>query len=508
MRLNALIWGALGLAGGVVLRSFFIVPFVTLCVVAACIALLVFVYVLRTPSSRTALAVTVGCVVAFLCGVWRMDQVIAQYDVRVHALLSTVGERVTVVGVVSRDVAYTEEGRVVVVRTHTIDQVAHDVRIRIATDVGAPIAYGDVIEVTGALHIPASFETEYGRAFRYNGYLRAQDILFTLSYADVRGIERLESLTLTQTVLRTLYDGKARMREGIEAVLPEPHAGFGEGLLLGEKHALGKSLEDTFRTVGVVHIIVLSGYNLTIIAESVMRLLSRVLYPRTRAVVGGVSIVLFAVMVGLSATVARAAIMALLVLVARAYGKSYHAVIGLAIAGSAMVLVHPYVLVYDPGFQLSFLATLGLVLVAPIIETLFRFAPTRFQIREYLTSTCATQIFVTPFLVYSMGAVSLISLVANVLILPVVPFAMFLTFVSGLAGMVAHDTLLFVGYPAYVALSYVLVIAERLAGIPYALVSLPPFSFWYVIGAYVFISGGIWYGTVRSKRKMTEIPAA
>ena len=131
------------------------------------------------------------------------------------------------------------------------------------------------------------------------------------------------------------------------------------------KRALGKDLEEVFRTVGIIHIVVLSGYNIMIVADAIMRVLALFFFPRTRLIIGVGTIALFAILVGLSATVVRASMMAALVLIARGTGRQYAVLRALAFAGTVMLLINPYLLVYDPVFQLSFLATLGLILLSP-----------------------------------------------------------------------------------------------------------------------------------------------
>jgi len=147
----------------------------------------------------------------------------------------------------------------------------------------------------------------------------------------------------------------------IEAVIPEPQVGLAEGLLLGVKQALGDELEVVFRKTGIIHIVVLSGYNVMLVVIFITYVLSYVLPYRARVPFGILAIVCFAVLVGLSATVVRASIMASLILFARATGRTYAVMRALCFAGVIMVLINPYLLVYDVGFQLSFLATLGLI---------------------------------------------------------------------------------------------------------------------------------------------------
>jgi competence protein ComEC len=293
--------------------------------------------------------------------------------------------------------------------------------------------------------------------------------------------------------------------ESLERAVTEPAAGLGEGLLLGVKRALGEDLEEAFRRAGIIHIVVLSGYNVMIVAEAIMRLLSFFFLPRTRMLIGVAGIVTFALLVGLSATVVRASIMAILVLIARATGRIYAIVRALMLAGAIMLIINPYLLAFDPGFQLSFLATLGLIFLAPLFERRFGLFPTTLQIREFVTATIATQIFVLPLLLYLIGEFSVVAVIVNVLVLPMVPVAMFLTFVTGVAGTFIAPLATVLGFAAYLSLEYIIALAEFFAALPLATFRVPAFPFSVVVLAYAGITYLIYIAVTQSKEPEMEM---
>jgi competence protein ComEC len=200
--------------------------------------------------------------------------------------------------------------------------------------------------------------------------------------------------------------------------------------------------------------------------------------------VGAIAIILFALMTGGSATVVRASLMALLVILARATGRTYDLTKALCIAGVLMVLHSPYILAFDPSFQLSFVATLGLILLGPRLDHLFVRIPQAYGFREFTVATIATQLFVLPLLLYQNGTLSLVSLPANLLVLAVVPLAMLVGFLAGILGLLS----VYLAYPfafaAYALLTYILFIATNLARIPFATVTIPFVSFWVMVVMY------------------------
>lgn len=467
-------------AGGVFLRSFFDTD------VAAIAFVLLLSFVLALVWHRHRLEYTSLVFVfslALLCaalGILRVH--VAETEPTL--LAPSVGTEISITGIVVRDPD--ERGQT----THLyVREARTEELLLVTTDPYAPFSYGDRVSVTGVLERPESFETDLGRTFNYPGYLKARGVELTVSFADVT----VESSGHGNPIIAILLHAKEELIAAIEGSIREPFAGLGEGLLLGERRALGDELEEAFRHTGIIHIVVLSGYNVMIVAEAIMRLLSAFFTPRVRVAIGVAAIAAFALIVGLSATVLRASVMAALVLVARATGREYTVTRALVFAGVVMVLFNPYLLAFDPGFQLSFLATLGLVLVAPHIEARLNLVPSAFQIREFITATLATQLMVLPLLVYTIGEFSVVSVLVNVLVLPAVPVAMFLTFAAGIAHMIFSMLGILTGFAAFVSLKYIIATATAFAALPFAAVAVPPLPFWSVVLGYGLIGAALYY---------------
>lgn len=348
--------------------------------------------------------------------------------------------------------------------------------------------YGDRVRIEGELAHPEAFTTDLGRTFNYPGYLRARGVSYVIRYGTIERIATGEG----SPVIAALLSGKHAFMRALESLVPEPEAGLGEGLLLGAKRALGSELEAVFRATGIIHIVVLSGYNIMLVVAFVMYCLAHVMGIRARAVFGVCAIAAFAILVGLSATVLRASVMAGLLLYAQATGRTYAVMRALMVAGCAMLCVNPYLLAFDTGFQLSFLATMGLVLLAPHIEARLSFVPLVANVREFLTATLATQVFVLPLLLYQVGEFSVVSVVVNVLVLPMVPVAMLLTFAAGMLGLVSATLALPLAVLAQLSLAYIIAIAEVFAMLPFASYAVPAFSFWLVPLSYGAIGYALW----------------
>lgn len=374
-------------------------------------------------------------------------------------------------------------------------RISPTVRIRVYVPRYPRYAYGDQIEITGKLSVPRSFSSGDGKVFDYENYLAKDDIYFEVKNPSIRIVAHEKGNWVVSLLLKI----KHAFLSNLKSVLGEPHASLAGGLVVGEKSALGKDLIDDFRRAGLIHIVVLSGFNITIVAAAIRRML--VFLPRKIGiVVGGFAMILFCVLVGGGATVIRSCLMGMIGLIAEFTRREYRVGRALGIAGYLMLMQNPAILLYDPSFQLSFLATLALILLAtPIEERLTKFGiPELFGIRGLVATTLATQVFVSPFIFYLMGQVSMIGVIVNILVLPAIPITMLLVTMIGLGGFsvfvlgdtVGHVLMLVAAFPTHMLLSYELWIVRFAAHMPFAVFSLHSFSItamWATYGVYLAV---------------------
>jgi competence protein ComEC len=386
-------------------------------------------------------------------------------------LANAVGDTVTLAGVVIDEPDVRERTTHLVVRadeirTETTSRAVSGVLIAFAPRY-PEFRYGDVVELSGKLELPEVLTEEDGRTFDYPSYLAAKGIAYTMFAREVVGTGEERG----NPIKSTLFDIKKHFQNALTEALPEPQSALLSGLLLGGKQSLGEDWLERFRVAGIVHIVVLSGYNMTIVAEWLV-VIFRFLGFFGSLSAGALGIVAFAVMTGGGATVVRAAIMAILVLIARATGRTAEMGRALLVAAALMVMVSPRILLFDPSFQLSFLASLGLVFVAPALERRIPLRKGRLVLREVIISTLATQIMVLPLLLFQTGMLSIVALPTNVIVLPLIPVAMLAGFVAGVVVLVVPALWLVVGIVPYILLSYILIVAEHAARIPFAAVSV------------------------------------
>ncbi len=342
--------------------------------------------------------------------------------------------------------------------------------------------FGDNFSAFGRLVVPSDFYTDTGRVFPYKNFLAKDNIKYlffvsgdnedpcssTNGYSFSKGISDIRGFFLTI------------MRD----ILPEPESSLLAGLILGVRGFLSDDLLEVFRVTGLVHIIVLSGYNVTLVAEAIRRIFS--FLPKNLGIwISIFSIIFFVLLAGAGTVAIRAGIMASIALFAKLLRRESDGIRALLFAGTIMVLVNPSILFFDVSFHLSFLATIGLLLYGPIFERKILFITDRFQFRGIVAATLSTQLFILPYLAYQIGEVSIIGVIANLLVLPLVPIAMGMGVIGSVLGIIFPPAL--VTPFVYPPLKAIISLAEFFATFPFASVSLPYLSIFFMFIGYIIL---------------------
>lgn len=368
--------------------------------------------------------------------------------------------------------------------------------------VSAPLSpsyiYGDEVDVRGTLRLPKDFESSSGEPFAYVKYLQKAGVRFEIKASSVSKKNPHPVALIAHGKGNPIIDVLLRMKNvilwHIRRILPSPETGLFEGLVLGE-NTLPQKNQDDFRHAGIIHIVVLSGYNMTLVSEAISSALTFLPFA-VRLAGSAIGVVLFGLMAGPSATVVRATLMVLISLLARATGRIYDVKRALWITAVLMVVENPLILLYDPSFQLSFLATFGLIYFSPMFQWLFSRGILEkwpdWALKEIMVSTCATQVMVLPFLIHMTGYLSIISMVSNCAVLPFIPFAMAIGSIAAALSFISLKIAYFPIYFSYFILSYIISAARFFANVPYASVPIP--ASWKLTGGIYMTYLCIWAG--------------
>ena len=249
---------------------------------------------------------------------------------------------------------------------------------------------------------------------------------------------------------------RAGFLDRLHLALRPDSAALAGGLTLGAKDGFSAELKEKMRASGTTHLVALSGYNVSILALAVSSALGAWFRRRTTFLLTVLAICLFVVMTGAEASLVRAALMGILALLASQIGRQYDISHAIVCAALLMALWDPRLLYGDLGFQLSFLALLGVAYLSPVLAGLFPGSGRGSWLnwRENLLLTVSAQLAVLPLLLLNFREFSLAAVGANALILGLVPLTMLLVFLTGLAGIVHAYFGTAIGWLAELPLSF------------------------------------------------------
>ena len=315
------------------------------------------------------------------------------------------------------------------------------------------------------LHRPVGLRNPGG--FDYPAQLRREGILLVGS---VRG-DRVSPLT--PDVPPWPVAVKRWAVETIRARLPETSAALLAGLLLGERTALPRETDEGFRRAGVYHLLAVSGFNVALLASSVFATLALVGVPRRgAALAAAVVLIAFALVVGGQPSVLRATVMGLLLLLSVLLERESQVMNALALAALLLLLWDPGDL-HDPGFQLSFAATAGIIYLGPPLAERLSTWGWPVWLARSLGVSVGAQLAVTPVMLAFFNQLSLIGVVANLFVVPLAAPATTLGMLALLLSLVS-DTLAGLCFNAlWLILVTLRAVVWAAAAVPAAMVNLP-----------------------------------
>jgi competence protein ComEC len=461
--------------GGIYLQSALQVPTWALCLA---LPLPVAVMLLWWPEWRIRLAAV--CSLVLLLGALRYDAAEPRFD-EGHLAFYNDGGTATITGIVveAPDVRDRYVNLTISARDLEIDEETYQVKSLALVRTGRhpSYEYGDEVLVQGKLETPPKLED-----FSYKDYLARQGIHSIVNYGRITILSRGHG----DPFHRTIYALKDHFQKTIARLFPEPSASLLTGILLGIETGIPRSLIEDFNATSTTHIIAISGFNIAIVGGAIGLFTKRFLGIYRSAIVSMLAIALYTVLVGADAAVVRAAIMGSVSLLAIIAGRRTFALASLAAAALLMTLWNP-LLLWDVGFQLSFAATLGLVLLVAPMEEGLRSALSRVASEERATSivrllseplfvTLAAQLAVWPITLYYFRRLSLIAPLTNFLIIPAQPAVMILGGIATLLGAL-HPLL---GQPvawiAWLFPAYTIAAVQLTARFPWTSIELGGFS--------------------------------
>jgi len=417
--------------------------------------------------------------IGLLCGAWRMVAV-QPHITADHIAFYNNMDNVTLVGIIRHEPDPRAHLTNLRLDVETIifpngDRQSVHGQVLLKAPVYTAARYGDRILASGQLQTPPDYQD-----FSYRDYLARQGVHSLLRNADVAILASQQASHFWELI----FQFKAITHAKLLALLPEPQASLLSGILLGIETGIPDDLDAAFVATGTSHIVAISGFNLSIIATFLIHNLRKFTKKNSVIWVAIACVWLYTIFVGASAAVVRAALMATVAISTRYILRAgrVHGPTSLAIAVLLMQLWNPYCL-WDVGFQLSVLATLGLILYTEPLTRYFErglrrfFSATHTQyiiafFSEALIVTLAAQLTTMGIIIGTFGRLSLVTLLTNLLILPVQSYVMLTGAMALIVSLFAPPLARLCAWPAWFFLAYTTTLVQWTAQVPYASIAL------------------------------------
>jgi competence protein ComEC len=358
-------------------------------------------------------------------------------------------------------------------------------KVLVPVSLYADYHYGQWLEIQCRLDEPINTGN-----FNYHEYLARYDIYSLCRYPKIKIIEQ-RPLILTQRFYQVVLSLKNKFKSLIAQNFTEPQGSFFSALTLGLQRDIPPAVQNWFRLTGTSHIIAISGMHIAIMVQLIEVLaLSVLCFSRSRAFYFSAGLIsLYLVLIGMPASAVRSAIMGLAILYAKKIGRPTQSINLIVLTAALMLFQNPRLLKSDVGFQLSFLAVIGMVFAGDYFYQLFKKIPEwrYLPLRYSLATTLSAQVFTLPLVLYYFGNLSLSAPLANLLVLFVLPLLMMVGFAFLLVGLIWSMAAKIIAFPVWLLLTYILLVLKLFASVPYLSYSFGPIHWTYLIGLYGLI---------------------
>jgi competence protein ComEC len=340
--------------------------------------------------------------------------------------------------------------------------------------------YGDLIQIKGKLEAPPRFDN-----FDYQAYLARDGIYTTMLNPDIRVIEH----NAGSPVLKIIYTAREHLSRALAESLPEPQASLSQGIVLGMSSTIPSDLKNDLAVTGTAHLLAISGINLTIIA-GILVSLGLWLFGRRHYIYVWLAVLViwaYALLTGLQAPVVRGAIMATIFLLAELLGRQKNAFAALCLSGAIMIGINPQIM-FSVSFQLTFLAMIGLIFIAPPIQDFARRAILKALhsenwgthlltfLADSLAVSLSAVILVWPVIAYNFGVISFVGPLATFLIAPALTPIILTGTITAIIGIVSVPVAQVIGWSAWLFLAYFIWLVQAIAALPATSVQTGPFN--------------------------------
>ena len=350
--------------------------------------------------------------------------------------------------------------------------------------------YLETIKMTGKLKTPAEFND-----FNYRDYLMKDGIYSVMDYPVIEKIPTKIHYTPATFLYEKLLFFKGKLHESINQNFSPPHSALLEGILLGGTSGMDKETKSKMSAVGLTHLTAISGSNVVILSTILMAFLLLLGFWRGQAFyLSATFIWLYVAIAAFPASGVRAAIMGSIFLLAQKLGRQNTTSRVIVLAAALMLFQNPTLLFYDIGFQLSFLASLGIIYGKPLFDYFFRFIENK-KVKGFadiFSITLAAQIITLPVIAYNFKQISLVAPLTNLLVIPIIDWIMISGLVAVILGIFSSGLGFIAAIPCWFLLSYFLKVMDIFYQ-PWAAYPAPNIPVFFIVAYYAGLAATIWF---------------
>jgi competence protein ComEC len=342
--------------------------------------------------------------------------------------------------------------------------------------------YGDIIEVQGKLQSPQS-PGNPGQ-FDYQQYLKRQGIQVTMSVWQGENIKRIGQVD--SGAMGWGLKVKGHFLQVLADTLPAEQSALMQGMLFGTRGMIAEDIDEDFQTTSLVHILSVSGFHVAVILGACLFLMHALKVPlKLQAPISTVLIIFYSAITGFGPTVLRSAVMGLMVVWARYFGRERDWPTAMALAVVVILFASPKAM-WEPGFQLSFIATWGILYLVPTLEKLLSNWPKALVVAASVP--IVAELTVVPLVAYHFNMMSLVGIITNILTAPLITAVMLLSGISVLVGVVLMPLASIINVSTGLLLDILLWLVRIMASLPHAAIYLPSPPWWGIIAYYLFLA--------------------
>jgi len=429
------------------------------------------------------------CLISVLIGIWRyqvLELRAKNYELRKYNDLE---EEITLIGTVVKepDIRETNTKLTIEVRPPLFSGGRTSAKLLVTVNRYPEYQYGDELKITGKLQTPPAFED-----FNYKNYLKNKGIYSVMYLPKIELLSRGNYKGLASFFYSKVLEFKDKLRQSVYSSLPPAQSYILGAMILGDKNRMPHTLKEKLNISGLRHITAVSGLHIVLLSSVLMSLLIGLGFWRHQALyISVVFLFLFIILTGFQVSSIRAGIMGGLCLLGQKIGRRSASSRSIFLAGTVMLAVNP-LLLKDVGFQLSFLAALGIISLAPFFKNWVR--------SNILAMTFSAYLFTLPILIYNFNRVSLAAPITNVLVLPFLQWIMISGFIFALGGIFFPSLGLILSPPSWLLLTYVVKVVDFFS-VSWLAKGIENVSWFWLIVFYLILGILVWYIKKRERFK-------